>query len=117
MVHDLTEEILMCSTQLSKIEEVASTDPHGFKINGLQSAVTFSGSLQPLSTEEVVQLPVGYTAEGKSKLYVPISEIELELYDRVQDHSGTYWTVYDIIDWSQHGAYKKYMLNRGLNND
>ncbi|MCK5642712.1 MAG: hypothetical protein KAJ19_18025 [Gammaproteobacteria bacterium] len=112
MIQDMTNAILSISSTFTKLIDDGFIDANGFWTKSSDTSITFEGSLQPLTSEDLKHMKVGLIAAGRSKLYVPILETELNVKDRVQDQNLTIWVITDVIDYSLDGGYKKYFAER-----
>jgi hypothetical protein len=111
MIQDMTAAILAISKELNLVS-AASTEAIDARGNPVRSSPTltpFQGSLQPMSNKDLVHMPVGYDISGKWKLYVPISEIILTHHDVITSGSKR-MIVTQVENWSDEGAYMKYVL-------
>jgi hypothetical protein len=111
MIKDMTEAILSVSKILT-YHSAASTeaiDARGNPIRSTPTSTTFRGSLQPMTTKDLIHMPVGFEIERKWKLFVPISEKILTHQDIV-GYNGRRMIVTQLEDWSDEGAYIKYIL-------
>ena len=112
MIQDMTDAIISISSTFTKLVDDGFIDAQGFWTKSSDTSISFLGSLQPLTSEDLRHMKVGLIAAGRSKLYVPISETELDVKDRVRDQNLTIWVVTDIVDYSLDGGYKKYFAER-----
>ncbi|MDD4247509.1 MAG: hypothetical protein PHT13_00125 [Methanosarcina sp.] len=116
MIYDCTNSIRAIGQPLYRIRLVSTIDNNGFPTQVTVVDAMFSGSLQPMTSEEVARYPQGYIKTGSMKLFASTTDIELEPLDLVKDAVNRRWCVKSIDDWSQDGGYKKYILERAVLN-
>jgi len=116
MIYDFTNSIRAIGQPLYRIIVTDMLDSNGFPTKGIASGSLFSGSLQPMTSEEVARYPVGYIKTGSMKLYASTTDVELMPLDLVKDVINRYWCVKAIDDWELDGGYKKYILERAILN-
>ncbi|MDD3039572.1 hypothetical protein [Bacteroides sp.] len=116
MIYNCTDPIRSIGHPLYRIRVVSWVDNNGFPTKKTIVDTAFSGSLQPMTSEEVSRYPQGYLKTGSMKLYAPTSDVQLQPDDLVKDEINRIWCVKTIDDWELDGGYKKYILERAILN-
>ena len=85
----------------------------GLYVQGADSAVVATASLQPLSMREIEALPEGIRQRASFKLYTatelhPTDPTTQALGDQFT-HNGITYEVTGLQNWSTHGGYFKYI--------
>ncbi|HID42910.1 MAG TPA: hypothetical protein EYP30_03900 [Archaeoglobaceae archaeon] len=78
--------------------------------------IPFSGSLQPLVSDELVFSPAGTFEGGDMVLFVDPS-VALDHKDKIRAPNGEEYRITDIIDWTALGNYKEIRLTKDIVED
>ena len=114
MNFDFTNEIRNIGHPIYKLKYVDWIDSNGFYTKRVEVDVMFSGSLQPITSDEESRFAPGWLKTGSSKLFASNTDVSLDVGDRVKDVINRVWVIKSIEDWSLDGNYSKYILERVL---
>lgn len=113
MIQDFTGTILTYSSTYTR-KTIEKFSYNGITLPGKETTSTIRGILQPLTSEDRMEiLSLGHSLAGKKVFYSPSSEGIMHENDILVEPDGTEWVVTPYIsDWSELAGYVKYRLER-----